>query len=348
MLLDDIAAYIKRFVILPDEALTACTLWVAHTHTIEASFITPYLHLRSAEAESGKTTLFDVLGRLAARPWSTAYASAAAVRRGLDTNPPPTLLVDEVETIFAKGGDDFLRGVLNAGFRRGGEATVLVKKGQDWELKAFNVFGPKLMAGIGLLPNTVESRSIPIEMRRKRRDEPIERARERDLADGASPLKTQLEEWAVENVEALKDARPEIPALLSSRQSDFWEPLLAIADLFGGTWPDKARAASLCLHAPKAEDSQGVQLLRDIRDIFIEEGKDAMYSFQLVELLVLDETKIWYHLNGGRDSLDPAHLALLLKPFGVTAVRLRLYINDSKQARGYKKEMFQDAWERYL
>ena len=347
-LLDDIVHYIRQFVVLTPEASDTCALWVTHTHAILAAQVTPYLHLYSADKESGKTTLYDVLGRICARPWQTAHATAAAIRRGLDTEPPPTLMIDEVETIFERQGDDFLRGVLDAGFRRG--ATVTVLERPNWVLRHFHVFGPKLLAGLGILPDTVEGRSIPIVMVPKRADEPVERARERILTAAAEPLKLRLETWTTQCSHELMEAEPKLPAFLSSRQMDFWEPLLAIADFFGRDWPERARVAAKLLHERHIEDSEGLELLRNLRDLFDEIGSEAMYSEEIVSRLLSNEELRWHNVefHARNYELSTWHLARLLREYGIRPMQLRLYVDNDKQARGYRRRDFEDAWSRRL
>ena len=46
--LDDVARYIRRYVVLSDVQAVACTLWVAHCHAFAAAEATPYLHVTSA------------------------------------------------------------------------------------------------------------------------------------------------------------------------------------------------------------------------------------------------------------------------------------------------------------
>lgn len=347
-LLDDTATYIRRFVVLSDEAVTACVLWVAHTHVIRAAQVTPYLHPMSPDKESGKTTLYDVLGRVCARPWQTAHATAAAIRRGLDTDPPPTLMIDEVETIFQKQGDDFMRGVLDAGFRRG--ATVSILERPSWVMRQFKVFGPKLLAGIGVLPDTVEGRCIPIVMRPKLPTDQVERARERTLTAASAPIISRFETWTAECTDYLCEVEPPLPDFLSSRQMDFWEPLLAIADLFQQGWPEQARAAAHLLHERHIEDSEGIELLRDIRDLFITEESEAMYSEEIVNKLLANEELRWKHIEfrGRLVELDVWHLARFLREYSVRPYRMRLYIENDKQARGYHRDQFTDAWDRRL
>ena len=45
----------------------------------------------------------------------------------------------------------------------------------------------------------------------------------------------------------LEAALPEIPDDLNDRAQDNWEPLLAIADLAAGDWPNTARPAAKAL-----------------------------------------------------------------------------------------------------
>jgi len=61
------------------------------------------------------------------------------------------------------------------------------------------------------------------------------------------PLRQELETWAVDNIATLAAARPELPDELGDRAQDVWEPLLAIAELAGGDWPERARTAAVAL-----------------------------------------------------------------------------------------------------
>ena len=111
--------FIRRFVVLGDDEATAIALWVAHTHAFEAAVATPYLSISSAEMESGKTRLLEVLRLLVATPWFTGRTSTAALTRKID-KAGPTLLLDESDPAF-KGDKEYaetLRGVLNTAIAR--------------------------------------------------------------------------------------------------------------------------------------------------------------------------------------------------------------------------------------
>jgi hypothetical protein len=184
VLLEAVEHFISRYVVLSPTQRGAIALWVAHTHAIEAAFTTPYLSITSAEKSSGKTRLLEVAVTLVARPWFTGRVSPAALVRKVDSETP-TLLLDESDAAF--NGDkeyaEALRGVLNTGYRRGGKATVCVGQGANIHARDFSTFGPKAIAGVGRLPDTVADRSISIRLKKRAPWEAIERYRERRVRE---------------------------------------------------------------------------------------------------------------------------------------------------------------------
>ena len=102
-LLDAVEVFIRRYVVVDEAQATALALWVAHTWAIEAAHATPYLFVSSAEPESGKTRLLEVLHELVREPLSTMNISDAALFRAIDAQQP-TLFFDEVDAIFNEEG----------------------------------------------------------------------------------------------------------------------------------------------------------------------------------------------------------------------------------------------------
>ena len=49
LLLDDVRAFVRRFVALTDAQADTIALWIAHSHVFEAFYCTPYLEITSAE-----------------------------------------------------------------------------------------------------------------------------------------------------------------------------------------------------------------------------------------------------------------------------------------------------------
>src|SRR4051812_30524857 len=80
-LLDEIGAFISRYVVCTEAQRTAIALWIVHTHVIDAAEATPYLAVTSAEKQSGKSRLLDVIAQLVARPWHAVEPSDAVLFR---------------------------------------------------------------------------------------------------------------------------------------------------------------------------------------------------------------------------------------------------------------------------
>jgi hypothetical protein len=76
--------FVRRFVVLNDDQACAVVLWVVHTHAFSSAIATPYIAVSSAEMESGKTRLLEVLRVLVANPWFTGRTTTAALTRKID------------------------------------------------------------------------------------------------------------------------------------------------------------------------------------------------------------------------------------------------------------------------
>lgn len=348
--LDDLVFFIRSYVVLNDDQAVAVALWAVHAHAAEAAEFTPYIVVTSAEKRSGKTLLLDLLGRIVPRPLAVANTSVAALFRSIE-DEAPTLLFDEVDAVFTRNGGDReqeLRGVLNAGFRRGPLGTVLRTVGPTHTPKHFPVFCPKVLAGIGELPDTITDRSIVIRMKRKASTECVQRMRSRDVAEPAGAMRSRLADLAARNVEGLTDTRPELPDALDDRAADIWEPLLAIADLAGPRWSARARAVALALSAGRDGDgaeSWGVRLLADVRALFDDGGLDRLGSADLARELNGIEEAPWGGFGQGV-GITPRAIARLLKPYEIVPTTIKLA--DGTTAKGYRRERLAEAFERYL
>jgi putative DNA primase/helicase len=168
-LLDALATNVRRHVVLFEHAADTGALWVVHTYLLDCFGISPRPAITSPEKGCGKTTLLDVLSRLASRPLSAANASAAAIFRVVELQRP-TLLIDEADTFLPE--NDELRGILNSGHRQAG--SVIRTVGEDFEPRSFSTYSACAIALIGKLPATLADRSVRIELRRRRADEAIE------------------------------------------------------------------------------------------------------------------------------------------------------------------------------
>jgi len=344
VLLANVEQYIGRFVAYPNEhARVAHTLWIAHAHAMEAFESTPRLAFLSPEPGSGKTRALELTETLVPRPVANVNATPAYLfRKVSDPAGLPTILFDEIDTLFGPRAKEHeeVRGILNAGHRRGAVAGRCVVKGKTVETEELPAYCAVALAGLGNLPDTILTRSVVVKMRRRAPSEHVEPYRRRIHAPAGNALRHQLAEW-------LGDFRmidyPEMPAGVEDRAADVWEPLLAIADLAGGDWPSRARVAAVA-HVAQAREgnpSLGVRLLADIKLVF----KDQLLlpTQSIIDALIQIEEAPWSDLRGR--ALDARRLANYLQPYGVVSKRVRI---GPAVLRGYARTDFYDAWTRYL
>jgi Protein of unknown function (DUF3631)/Bifunctional DNA primase/polymerase, N-terminal len=340
ILLTELTRAVLRYVVVPKNTAPAIALWVVHTYALPAFSITPRLAIKSPVKNCGKSTLLDVLSCLVCRPLATANITAAAVFRIVDA-ASPTLLIDEADTFLVNNNE--LRGILNSGHRRS-LAQIVRVEGENLEPREFATFAAAAIAAIGSLPDTLEDRSIRVNLKRRRPDERIELL-DLNNVDHLTELACKAARWASDHLVELTAANPEVPPTLVNREADNWRPLLAIADAAGGKWPDGMRriAEDMTASARNHEESVKVMLLRDIQAAFAENKVDRMSSATLVESLVEMEGHPWCEWKGNQPLTQNA-LALLLRDFEIRPVELRI---NGRVLRGYKIEQFTDAFGRY-
>jgi hypothetical protein len=352
-LLTKICTFTRKFVRMSDAQHAINALWVVHTHAIEAADFTPYPHVHSPVLRSGKTRLLEVNELLVSNPWCTGRTTVSSLVRKIDKFKP-TLLLDESDAVFNVNTDytEALRGVLNTGFERGGVYTMSVSQGKDWEPRDFSTFCPKMIAGIGKgMPTTVKDRSLPFELKRRLRSEPIERFRKRKVKPEGAELQRLAALWARDNGVVLGKATPELPESLDDRRWDVIEPLLAIADMAEGEWPAQARAALVELCGTGSADSTElcIRLLADIRSIFKEKNEDELQTEILLGSLMALSESPWREYNRNGSPITARQLADLLRDFGIGSRDIHTGTGKGRKSlRGYVKGDFKDAWERYL
>jgi hypothetical protein len=166
-----------------------------------------------------------------------------------------------------------------------------------------------VIARIGSLPTTLADRCITFRMHRKTPEEPCERLRKFNPGE----LKRKCLRFALDHAAGIAAAEPEIPRELNDRAADIWEPLFVIADLAGGSWPARARAAAVGTASASTETNPMGLLLFDIVIQFARAGSDRMFSSELVQGLAGWPGRPWNDLLRGK-AIDERWLARQLKP----------------------------------
>ena len=341
VVLDDLRAKLRQYVILPSpEAADAVTLWIAATHAQPAWETATRLVITAPEKRCGKSRLLDVVEATCHAPLVTVNISPAALVRSIG-NDPPVLLLDEADTVFGRKAADLhedLRGLINAGHQRNRpyirwDATTRTPEHCP-------TFSMAALAGIGDMPDTIMDRAVVIRMRRRAPGETVKPFRSRRDAPPLRVLRDRLTAWVRPRLDDLNKAEPDMP--VEDRAADNWEPLIAVADLAGGDWSQRARRACGVLTDAAGQDTTlGERLLADLRVVF--GVAEALHGVTILDRLHKIDEAPWSDWYG--HPLNQRDLARLIKPYGVASVDVKV---DGVNRKGYRREHLYDAWTRYL
>jgi len=231
--------------------------------------------------------------------------------------------------------------VLNSGHRKGG--AVLRTVGDDYEPRSFATYSACAIALIGSLPDTLHDRAVSIELKRRMPTEKAEPFRP-DRANHLDVLARKAVRWANDHADRIGAADPAMPQGIINRAADNWRPLLAIADVAGGEWPERARKAAEASRNAEGDDGSRLELLLgDIRDTFADRAE--MPSADLVKALVELEGHPWAELGKSRKPLTQNRLARMLKPLGIAPQKIG---PEKERVNGYVRAHFKEAFGRYL
>ena len=358
-LLDGLASFIRRYVVLGEPAFETLALWVLHTYAFQLRDVAVYVGLESPQKRCGKTTLLTVLSEVVNRPIVAANISSPAFFRVIE-EMRPTLMIDEADTALHR--NDELRGILNSGYKRKTAYVVRVAmeawKGEsvrdedagerEWQgvrgrrsrLVRYSSWCPKAIATIKHLPETLQDRCIVIEMHRKKPSEECERLKGID----GTELRRKCARFVLDHSEAIGKAEPAIPSELHDRAGEIWEGLLVLADLASGGWPERARKASMEMLRSGQEEGAIGALLFDILICFLRENRERVFSRTLTAELNAQGDRPWAELRRGRQATE-LWLARELRPYGV---RPRTMWIGEEAAKGYLKEDFNEVFVRYI
>jgi putative DNA primase/helicase len=191
-------------------------------------------------------------------------------------------------------------------------------------------------------------------MQRKTWRENCERLRNLDGTD----LRRKCARFVLDRVEEIGKAQPPFPEDLNDRASDIWEPLLAVADLAGGDWPNKARAAAVGLTASAQGESPIGSLLLDVMVAFAVGGSDQekagiappkeggrrVFSRDIVAWLNSTTDRPWVAMRKGKEVTE-LWLAQMLRPYGIKPKTIWI---GEQAAKGYAHDEFSEVFRRYV
>jgi hypothetical protein len=345
--LDAVHGQLTRYVAFPSpEAADAVTLFTVATHAQTSWEHATRLVIKSPVRRCGKTRLLEVGMELAHHVLATANISVAALTRSIGLDDPPTIVLDEADTVFAtrrgersESAED-LRGILNSGHARGW--PYIRWNAQSRTREECPTFAMAIVSGIGDMPDTIEDRAVVVTMRRRAPGEHVDRFRRRRSVPALRELRERIHVWVDDHRDELADAEPALP--VEDRAADVWEPLVAVAEAAGGDWPARARKACKALTGAGVDDeADDTRLLTDLHTVF--GGRDRMATSTILERVNAIETSPWGGWHRG-DGLNARDLSKMLRPYGITPKVIKL--DGDATARGYLAEWFHDSWSRYV
>ena len=338
-LANKMAILIKRYCVVTDEEADAAVLWIISSYLINAFEIFPKLSLISPEKRCGKSTTMRVISSMSKDGLVTSNTSPAVIYR-LTEKYELTLFIDEADTLL-KSGNPELVGLINSSHNKS-SSDILRCSGDDYTPHAYSTWMPMALASIGDLPPTIMDRSIVINLRRMKASESVDRV-PANLLDNCQPIRRKLLSWGEANIGIIEGNPVEPPKIGNDRAADNWLPLFTLAGQIGKLWPAKCVAAYDTL-TTVSEPELPTQLLVDIRTILNQHDEKRICSEDLLNGLCNDSTGPWLTCNNGR-KLTGSGMAVLLRPYNIKPKPMRF---PSGTKRGYEKDQFTDAFDRYL
>jgi hypothetical protein len=337
--LDQAVLAYSRYLILPPGGAELMALWSMGTHCFQQFAIFPRLAITSPVKECAKSLLLRVLKRTTARPVIMTNANIAPLFRMISLRRP-SIFLDEADNYLNDKPD--LLALLNDGHAQGGR--VWRCEGENNEVREFDVFAPVAIAMINRPPPTLLSRSLEINMQRKRPGETTANFRGDRVDPVLLGIQRKFARAAADSASALQSADPDMGHLLN-RDADNWRPIFAIADLAGEVWSLRVRQLAQDAVAAKSDQSIDEQLLANLLSAFQAKGTDRLSSEDAIAYLTSLDEGPWAEWKGGKP-LCKAGLARRLSKFRINSGTIRL--DDGRTLKGYKCEDFKEAFEQYL
>jgi len=358
----EVSNWLKRFLYIGNpEGYDLLSLWIAHTWLIEDLYSTPRLLLSSPVPGSGKTTVLDHIERLGRqypelesenpKPVKMGNAATSALLARLLRSGPRILLLDEADRSLdpKDPGTPARLGILNTGYKKGGNHTILDQVGNRWEPMEIPTFAPVVIAGNSPhLPDDTLERCIEIPLLPDPFGE-IEDSDWEEIEPEAQALQDKLRKAIEEAKPRLGDTRRvALPANCRARDKERWRPIKKTAALAGPDWEaiadqliesDLQRKAEARESGDKARPPW-VVLLEHLSNYFAENPGFAP-TRSLLDWLIEQYPSHWGEESSRGKALNDHRLGALLSG----KYRIHSQRPDSRGPRGYTEQQFRKVWE---
>lgn len=245
-LIEEIQTTLTRFIDFDDESLsTVIACWIAQTYCYECFDYCGYLAIRSPTPRCGKSRLLKLIRLFCVdlSPITTQPTGATLYRTKRKIQ-----FLDEIDQLRNKDKESYaaVLAVLNSGFEKGGMVERCEKENGKFVIKEYLTYGPKALAGIESLADTLADRCFHIPMKRTPKRMP--RLNLRKLRDLGEQVRAQLALWFAQKEDDLQTLYEQLPDETShlkgfdDRFQDIGEPLTILAVL-----ADEERGTSVIL-----------------------------------------------------------------------------------------------------
>jgi hypothetical protein len=174
-LLEEVRAFIHRYVDLPDTFESVAAHYVLLTWVFDAFTDLPYLRFRG-DYGTGKTRALQAIGSLCYKPFFASGASTVSPIFHIQDAFQGTLILDEADFRFSDASAQLTK-ILNNGSTAGMPVLrTMTNRNRELQPQAFRVFGPKIIAMREQFSDlALESRFLTCETsgRRLRADVPV-------------------------------------------------------------------------------------------------------------------------------------------------------------------------------
>jgi putative DNA primase/helicase len=343
VLLNELEAQFGKYIIIRDRVIAPIIpLWICFAWVHDIATYSPVLVIQGGDAETAKTTASKMVGLLTPRAHVIVEPTGPSLYRFVD-RIHPTLIIDDADRLLPRRPD--LTHIINASWTRN---TPIPRYDSSGAVYLYDPFCPKVLNGVDLLAHlapATSTRCVTIQLLPKLEGEEVIDFRYAPRDEKFTVLRRKLQRWAADNMAALSSAKPAMPKGFISRLENNYHLLFAVADLAGGDWPKRARAAAVKLSHEHSEPSLGKRLLAIFFNLFIAHG--ALLTSKEVEQLVPTEGDEFANYRNHGRAINKYEIAQLLKPYGIKPGLI--HPRGKKTAdRGYNAAWFETAFKHFL
>jgi hypothetical protein len=239
-LFKDVRDFFRDHVVFKHPCVPAVlALWVMATYCYASFNYFGYIWLTSVGPACGKSLVAKMLSMLCfnATP-PMVDPTPATVFRDIEANSS-TLVLDEVENLDPEKKAELIS-LLNAGFERGGQVARMIPAADGWKRQTFDVYSPKIIAGINQIPRVLQTRVLHIEMRKKKPTEKRQSFKPDRQANRLAKIRDDSALFALRNaptIAQMYEARDELvptsghegKTIFDDRLRDILAPIYALA-----------------------------------------------------------------------------------------------------------------------